>query len=168
MKIKILALSAALVVTWTGNLPAASADSASSIIGTWQLTSHSNVTLDTKETRHPFGEHPTGYLQYSPGGHVVAFLAVGDLKRPASAIYTDAERSDIHKGIVGGYAGTYRVDGNEVIHHILTSWRPELIGSDQIRFFEINGKILTIKTAPQKSASTGQEIVSTLTFEKVE
>jgi hypothetical protein len=82
MKGNILALLAALVVAWTGNLPASSADSASPIVGTWQLRSHSNITLDTNETRHPFGEHPTGYLQYSPSGHVVAFLAVGEPSGP--------------------------------------------------------------------------------------
>jgi hypothetical protein len=55
-----------------------------------------------------------------------------------------------------------------VIHHILTAWRPEWIGGDQIRYFEINGKNLTIKTAPIKSQLTGKDVVSTLTFERVE
>jgi Lipocalin-like domain len=30
--------------------------------------------LDTNESVRAVGEHPTGYLQYSPGGHVVVFV----------------------------------------------------------------------------------------------
>jgi hypothetical protein len=36
------------------------------------------------------------------------------------------------------------------------------------RFFEINGNKLSIKTAPLIYSVTGKQIVSTLTFEKVE
>jgi len=159
---QIVAVLASAAMSW----PAVSAGN--SPVGTWELMSFSEFVLDTKETNRPFGDHPTGYIQYSPGGHVVVFLTAGELKRPASAIYTDAERADIHRAIAAGYAGTYTVEGNKVIHHILTAWRPEWIGGDQIRYFEINGTNLTIKTAPIKSPRTGHNIVVTVTFERVE
>ncbi|SDR63971.1 Lipocalin-like domain-containing protein [Rhizobiales bacterium GAS113] len=136
-----------------------------SVVGTWQLMSISSLVLETQETIRLYGEHPTGYIQYSPG---VVFLTAGELKPPASASYTDAERADVHRAIIVGYAGTYTVEGNKVIHHILTSSRPEWIGSAQIRYFEISEKNLTIKTAPIKSERTGQDVVGTLTFERVE
>lgn len=99
---------------------------------------------------------------------MVVFLMSGDAPRPAAAAYTDTERVALQKSIVGAYAGTYKVQGNKIIHHILTSWWPEWIGGDQSRFFEIEGKLLTIKTAPIKFTRTGQDMVSTLTFERVE
>ncbi len=100
---------------------------------------------------------------------MVTFVAAGDLRQPAAAIYTDAERSDIYKGIIGAYAGTYRIDGNKVIHHVLTAWAPTWSGSDQVRYFEIDGKNLSIKTAPIRSlVENGRDFVSTLTFVKVE
>jgi hypothetical protein len=74
----------------------------------------------------------------------------------------------MHKGIFGAYAGTYSVDGNKVTHHVVASWRPDWIGSDQVRYIEINGKNLTIKTAPVTFSQTGKQIVSTLTFERME
>jgi len=79
---------------WAGILPALSAEN--SIIGTWRLTSFSLIVLDTKEASRPYGDHPTGYIQYSPGGHMVMFLTAGELKPPASGSYTDAERADVH------------------------------------------------------------------------
>jgi lipocalin-like protein len=154
----------AIAVLWVGTWPAACAENA--LVGTWQLTTFSLTVAETKETSRPYGDHPTGYIQYSPGGHMVMFLS-GELKVPASGKYTDAERADIHRTIVA-YAGTYAVEGNTVVYHVLTSWRPEWIGHDQIRYFETNGTDLTIKTTPVTFTQTGQTVVATLTLRRVE
>ena len=138
------------------------------LVGTWQLTDFALTVVDTKETSRPYGDNPTGYIQFSPGGHMVMFLAAGELKPPASRGYTDAERADVHKSIVGAYAGTYVVEGNTVVYHVLTSWRPEWIGRDQVRYFETNGTELTIKTTPLTFTRTGQTIIGTLTLRRVE
>jgi Lipocalin-like domain len=151
----------------TVNWPAESADNQSTIVGTWPLTSFSLEWLDTKEIARPLNQ-PTGYLQYSPGDHMVVFGAAGDLRQPATAIYTDAERLDIYKGIIGAYAGTYRIEGNKAIHHVLTAWAPNWIGTDQIRYFEIHEKNLSIKTAPITAVDNGRELVCTLAFVRVE
>ena len=154
----------AIAALWVGTWPAACAENA--LVGTWQLTTFSLTVVETKETSRPFGDHPTGYIQYSPGGHMVMFLS-GELKLPASGKYTDAERADIHRAIVA-YAGTYAVEGNTVVYHVLTSWRPEWIGHDQVRYFETNGTNLTIKTTPVTFTQTGQTVVATLTLTRAE
>jgi Lipocalin-like domain len=161
-----LAAIVAIAAVWAGTLPAVAAENA--LVGTWQLTSFSLTVVETKETSRPYGENPTGYIQYSPGGHMVMFLASGELEPPASRSYTDAERAAVHRSIIGAYAGTYRVDGSTVVYHVLTSWRPEWIGHDQVRFFETNGTDLTIKTTPIAFSRTGQTIVATLTLKRVE
>src|ERR1700722_18995310 len=163
MKRRIVAVLTAAVI-WVGILPAISAEN--SIIGTWQLTGFSLTVLDTKETSRL--DHTTGYIQFSPGGHMVMFLTAGELKPPASGSYTDAERADVHRAIVRAYAGTYDVEGNKVTYHVLTSWRREWIGREQIRYFEIKGKNLTITTPPLTFSRTGQTITATLTFDRVE
>jgi hypothetical protein len=168
MKRTILALVAAAVVCWAGSSPSMSAEKSPPIVGTWQLTSFSTLTSSTNEVAYPAGENPAGYIQYSPGGHMVVYMSTGNPKRPASPIYSEADRAEIHKGIIGAYAGTYTVEGNKVIHHIVASWRPDWAGGDQVRYIEISGNKLTIKTAPLIFSQTGKEIVSTLTFEKVE
>jgi hypothetical protein len=163
MKRCIVAVLTAAAI-WSGNVPVVAAEN--SIIGTWLLTSFSLIALDTKETTRL--DRPTGYIQFSPGGHMVMFLTAGELRPSASGRYTDAERADVHRAIVGAYAGTYTVEGNKVTYHVLTAWRPEWIGQDQIRYFEINGTNLTITTAPLTFSRTGQTITATLTFERVE
>src|ERR1700730_12751682 len=90
----------------TAGWSAKAAETSSPIVGTWQVVTSSMLTLDTNETSHPYGEHLKGYIQYSPGGHMVVFLAAENIKQPASAVYTDAERVEIHKAILGAYSGT--------------------------------------------------------------
>jgi hypothetical protein len=138
-------------------------------VGTWRVKSFSQQILDTNETIRPYGDNPVaGYIQYSPGGYMVVFLSVGNPKKPASFPFTDAERAEIHKGIFGAYAGRYSVEGTKVTHHIEVSWRPDWIGDNQVRYLEIDGSKLTIKTAPLISALSGKQVVSILTFERAD
>jgi hypothetical protein len=139
-----------------------------SIVGTWQITGFAFEYQDTKEIVRPVNR-PTGYLQYSPGGHMVVFVADGDLPRPATPpTHTDAERAKIWTQIIGAYAGTYQIEGDKVIHHVLNAWFPTWIGTDQIRYFKIDGNNFAIKTAPITTSLNGRQIVSTLAFERVE
>jgi hypothetical protein len=147
---------------------AIAAETSSSVVGTWRVKSFTNLTVGTNEVSRLYGENPNGYIQYSPGGHMIVFLQEGNPAKPAGAPYTDAERAAIHRGIFGAYAGTYSVEGNKVTHHIQASWRPDWIGDNQVRYVEINGRNLTIKTAPLISNRTGKQSVNTLTFERVE
>ena len=71
---------------------------------------------------------------------MIVFLQSRDPKRPTHSPFTDEERVEAHRSIFGAYAGRYTVEGNKVIHHIEASWRPEWIGTEQTRFFEINDK----------------------------
>jgi hypothetical protein len=132
------------------------------------VTSFATQTLATSEISRPYGEKPIGYIQYSASGFMVVYLSVSDLKRPEKFPYTDPERAEIHEGIFGAYAGRYSLDGNKVTHHIEASWRPDWIGDNQVRFFDIKGSTLTIKTAPLVSSQTGKQVVSIHTFEKAD
>jgi hypothetical protein len=147
---------------------ARSADISKSLVGTWRVTSFSYLTLETNEVSHPFGEHPIGYVQFSPGGHVVQFLSAGEIIKPSSP-YSDADRAAIHKGIFNATAATYSVQGNKVTWHVIAAWRPEWVGGDQIRFVELDGNNkMTSKSAPIVSSLTGKQSVATTTYEREE
>ena len=137
-------------------------------VGTWRVKTFSQQVLDTNETIRPYGDNPVdGYIQYSQSGYMVVFLSVVNPKKPAPP-FTDAERVEIHKGIFGAYAGRYSVEGNKVTHHIDVSWRPDWNGDNQIRYLDMDGSKLTIKTAPILASQTGKRVVSILTFERVD
>lgn len=144
------------------------ASAAEPLVGTWQLTAFTTVTLKTNEVTKIFGDNPTGLVQYTRGGHMVVFLQTGTPHQPQGTVLTDEDRAAIHKGIIGAYSGKYRVEGNKVIHEVKAAAWPQWIGTEQTRTFEVSGNTLTIKTAPFKSPRTGEEIVSTLTALRVE
>jgi hypothetical protein len=168
MKRRNLVVLTIAAATFFVNWSTRAVESPSDLVGTWQIMSYSVLFMDTNESVHTMGEHPTGYIQYSTGGHMVVFLAAEDRKPPAASVPTEAEAARLYRTIFGAYAGTYRVDGNMVIHHIVTAWAPQRNGDDQVRYFELNGKNLMIRTAPLKDVTSGRPAVATLVFERIE
>ena len=80
-------------------------------------------------------------------------LSVHEKRSPPK---TDDNRINLHKNMVA-YSGRYTVEGNKVVHHIDISWNQSWTGTDQVRFFKLEGNTLTIKTAPTKNPITGME-----------
>jgi hypothetical protein len=65
------------------------------------------------------------------------------------------------------YAGTYTLGDRQVIHHIDISWNQGWTGTDQVRFFDLDGDTLTITTAPYRSHQDGKVGRSILVWDKV-
>jgi Lipocalin-like domain len=65
------------------------------------------------------------------------------------------------------YSGTFTVQADKVIHHVDISWNEAWTGTDQVRFIKLDGNVLTITTAPNKSPMDGREGRSVLVWEKV-
>jgi len=148
--------------------PAIAAEKVPSVISTWSITSLTYRILETGEESRPVGDSVSGFIQYSPGGHVVVFLQKKNPLMPSDTDFSDESRARIHREMIGAYAGRYSVNGNTVTHHIVAAWRPDWIGQDKVRYVDIQGSALTIKTAPLLSLLTGKQSVATLTFQRVE
>ena len=65
------------------------------------------------------------------------------------------------------YAGTYRINGDKIIHHIEASWNEAWNGTDQERFAEVRDNRLTIYSPPFLSPTLGRRIDSKLVFERI-
>ena len=126
------------------------------VVGTWRLKSFFREIAGTGERYNQLGENPHGFLGYSSDGRMYAILVAGDRIKPHEEAPTDEERVKLHKSMIA-YAGTYTIDGGKVIHHVDISWNGARTGTDQVRFFKLEGDTLTIKTAPNKSPIDGRE-----------
>jgi hypothetical protein len=135
------------------------------LIGTWKLKSFVRE-LSTGERYNQLGEHPDGYLSYSTDGRMYAIIVTDNQIRPRSEAPTDEERIALHKGMIA-YAGAYTIEGGKVTHHVDISWNGARKGTDQVRFYTLDGDILTIKTAPNISPVDGREGVGIVVWEKV-
>lgn len=165
-------LISAFIMTAVAIIPAlsqekANSDLAHSIIGTWRVMSFSTLDVESSKLSYPYGEHPTGYIQYSPGGHMVNVMSAEQAVN-AKPPFTDAAKIAIYNSLASAYAATYTIQGNKVTHHVINGYRPDWVGGDQTRFLELKGSQLTIKTAPILSLFTGKTVINTLTFVREE
>jgi hypothetical protein len=129
------------------------------VAGTWKIVSFHTVQSANGTKYYPFGEHPKGYLIYTPEGRMMAVL----VHEKRSAPKVDEDRIDLHKYMVA-YTGRYSVEGQKVVHHVDVSWNESFTGTDQIRFVKLEGDTLTITTPPTKNPITGLEGSSVLVW----
>lgn len=143
-------------------------DVASQLVGTWQLVSYSTVASDGEAT-FPMGRNPCGRITYEASGRMAVQL--GDPGRATFAASdpratTDAEVRAAFDSYIA-YYGSYTVHPNQgiVVHHLEMSLIPNWTGSDQVRYFDLQGGRLTLKTPPMSYG--GVERVATLVWEKL-
>ena len=96
---------------------------------------------------------------------VYAILLAEDRPKSDPVLLTDEEKEKLLESM-SAYAGTYTADGEKVVHHVDTSWNGSWTGTDQVRFYKLDGDTLTITTAPL-TAFSGEEVKVVLVWKKV-
>jgi hypothetical protein len=152
-----------LLLTMAGSWTASAEDNP--LLGTWKLKSFVREVAGTGERYDQMGDQPDGYLSYSADGRMLALFVSGNQPHPL-AEPTDQERINLHKGMLA-YGGTFKLSPGKVVHHIDIEWDGRRLGSEQVRFYTIDGDKLVIKTEPNKSPIDGREGVGVLTFERI-
>lgn len=136
------------------------------LLGTWKLKSFVREVAATGERYNERGEHPNGYLSYAADGRMYAIITWDNRANPHDVVPTNEERIRLY-GTMISYAGTYTMAAEKVIHHVDISWNQIWTGTDQVRFYKLEGNILTITSAPDRSPVDGREGRSILVWEKV-
>lgn len=122
--------------------------------GLWKLESWVHEDVETHERRPVFGKNPKGYLALTTSGRVLAILTGEDRKLPNS----DSDKVEAFGSMVA-YSGKYRLDGSKMTTRVDIAWDESQVGTDQIRFCEIDGDRLNIETAPFVSPRFGGRMV---------
>jgi hypothetical protein len=91
------------------------------LFGTWKLESMVYEATASGQRSWPYGDHPDGYLSYSPDGRMYAIGVVDDRPKPRDLVPTDEENLKL-QGSMFAYAGTFTADGQKVVHHVDISW----------------------------------------------
>ena len=118
--------------------------SADRLVGNWTLVSWQVVRGD--EVTQPFGSSPKGHLVLTPQGRSIAITTAE--RRAAGE--SEAERAALHKSMLA-YTGKYRIEGDEFITTVDTSWNEGWNGTEQRRRFRLEGDTLFIESAPAPS-----------------
>ncbi len=65
------------------------------------------------------------------------------------------------------YTGKFRLDGNKFITQVDGAWNEFYKGSEQVRYFELNGDTLSVRTSEQPSGILiGKRTVATLVWQR--
>ncbi|MBW8854592.1 MAG: lipocalin-like domain-containing protein [Bradyrhizobium sp.] len=111
----------------------------SQVLGIWKLVSQEIEVRETGRMELPMGENPSGYAVFTKEGRVF-FILTGELREAAT---NDEQRAGLLNTLVA-YTGTYRVEGDKWITKVEVAWNPEWVGSEQARFFKLDGDRLKV------------------------
>ncbi len=111
------------------------------LIGTWKLVSF-QTEFENGE-REDLYEQAAGYLIISHDGRMFAILA--DSARQAN----DPPSSLFDRMMA--YSGRYRIQGEgSFVTDVDVAWHPSWLGTEQARYYKVEGDTLSIITAPGK------------------
>ena len=136
------------------------------LLGTWNMTSWKREIVGTGEKIDALGPDPVGYINYGPDGRFYALVVSRDRARPTTLPPSDAEKLRLLDSMLA-YAGTYSVDDEKAVHHVDASWNQAWTGTDQVRFYKLDGDKLTISGAPAKDPHTGKQVIHRIEFQRV-
>lgn len=118
-------------------------DSVHSLCGTWHLLSCVALDRNGQET-HGYGQHPIGHLVYTADGWVSVAIMRDPSNLPADPPAADNTVQGVKSGQLIAYIGTYRIEGNNVMHDIKSCTIESWVGDTQERRFSLENTILTL------------------------
>jgi len=127
---------------------------AGDLVGTWRLRSWESREEDGSMLR-PFGEEPVGYVVYTADGRMITTISkTGRAAIGGDVLGGPAEARAAAFASFISYSGTFRVEGNDVIHSVEISLFPDWVGGEQRRHVQLSEdrNRLTLSTDPMPSA----------------
>ena len=117
------------------------ADDAQQLVGVWKLQTYDVEFQDTDEHTAPFGANPNGIAIFTPEGRTMGILTAEGRKVPK----TDADRAEAFRSMVA-YSGIYRLQEDRWITKVDITWNEASMGTEQTRFYRVEGDVLTVTT----------------------
>ncbi len=110
-----------------------SMDFEAALPGTWHLRSW--TITDGRGVSHPFGPDATGVLTYVADGRMSAIVARRERDELPGAKPRDATDGDLAQAFLSFfcYAGTWRIEGDTVLHTVDLALNPNVLATVQRR-----------------------------------
>jgi hypothetical protein len=119
------------------------------LVGAWELVSYEARCDGDEPTVHPLGDDASGYVMYTPDGHVsVQIMRPGrpPYQVPGPGEGTVTELAEAAGGYLA-YSGSYHVvDNSIVVHEIDVSLLPNWVGESLRRKVTLAGRRLELTT----------------------
>jgi Lipocalin-like domain len=138
----------------------------SQFLGSWKLVSW-KIPGEDGSPHFPLGKKAKGLIVYAPDGYMFAALMAPDRTKFAGDDPLTASAYEAMSAMRGyhTYCGRYRVFDDHVVHTVEMALSPNMIGSEQIRYYRFDGDLLILTTPPLTRA--GVTGVAELVWRKV-
>jgi hypothetical protein len=139
------------------------ADDREKLLGNWKLVSFFTEDVQTKQRSNVFGEHPNGFIGFTPERFFAVVMAEG-----RKAPQTPEEQAAAYRTVVS-YTGKWRLEGEKFVTKVDVAWNPVWVGTDQARFWRVDGNKLFVTSSPTTMPSpdgTEKTIVGTTVWER--
>ncbi|MGY4424528.1 hypothetical protein ACVWY2_006977 [Bradyrhizobium sp. JR6.1] len=115
------------------------ADDRDKVIGIWKLVSQEIEIQATGQKEPVFGRSPSGYAIFTAESRVM-FVLTGEGRKPPQTVQ---DRADLLNSMAA-YTGIFRLEGDKWITKVDVAWNPEWVGTEQERFFKLDGDRLQV------------------------
>ena len=135
---------------------------AEKLVGDWRLASFFTEDVLTKKRTNVYGENPDGYLGISPAGRFFGLV----IPQQSKAAQSTEEQAAVYRAMLA-YTGKLRLDGERFIVDVDVAWNKDWVGTEQVRFWRVEGNKLFITSAPIPNPNvTGGMMIGTLVWQK--
>ncbi len=124
------------------------------LVGTWKLVSCFVEDVESGERAPVWGEHPNGYLVLTSEGRWLVIQTAEGRKAPL----TDDDRAAAFRSLLA-YSGKYRTERNTIVIAVDIAWDESWTGTEQVRYYRVDGDCLHIEAAPQAYANLGGKVM---------
>jgi len=132
------------------------------LVGTWRLDSAYFMAQRTGDRVDILGAKPFGFFILEPGGRMITILTSDARTREAAA----CDVATLYKSMIS-YTGRCSIDGDKFVTQVDGAWDPSWVGTEQVRYFTLDGRMLSLRTAPLRHPSfPDDEVVGHVHWEK--
>ena len=146
----------------------ASAD-AQTIQGRWKLLAAEDMRADGSVARLPWGKNPVGAIVVQ-GGHCYVQIMSSDV--PSFTAATPSVSEQMSAALLStyiAYSGPCTIDeaAGKVTLKVEAAWRPNYVGTEQVRYFRFKNGKMFFGPAPGSMRAGTDTLTRRLTLERV-
>ncbi|HMJ85673.1 MAG TPA: lipocalin-like domain-containing protein [Vicinamibacterales bacterium] len=151
-----------------GKLQAAAA-AAPSIQGRWKLLAAEDLRADGTTARYPWGRQPAGSIVVEG---TACYVQIMSTDTPSFSAATPSPVEQMRASLLSSYiaySGPCTIDeaAGKVTLKVDAAWRPDYVGTEQVRFFRFDNGRLLFGPAPGSIRSGDERLSRRLTLERV-
>ena len=154
-------------IIWLSGCAEDEGSAAQILVGSWRLVSSEGHSSDGSIV-YDQGETPTGRVMFDASGRLSLHLTDPNRTNFESGDFLRPTPDELIEAFTGyfGYFGSYRVDEDAgvVTFHIEGAAYPNYVGTEQKRFYKIEGNRLILRTPPERAG--GADVTYYVTWER--